>query len=556
MRVADFFCGAGGFSEGFRQKGFEVVFAVDNWKPAQETHKFNHPSCRHPGLDCFEDIKGDILAIDTGRIDEIVPDTEVIVGSPPCVSFSSSNKAGKADKGLGIILIEKYLQIIAVKKHKPKSVLKYWALENVPNSQHYVKEKYTFADLGLDAKMLNRFGIKKKPSDIALETKIRGVFNAADYGAPQTRKRFVCGDFPEPEKTHVGKWITMKQVMKSLGSPYGRNGEKVTDPVYGFSIPSSQLTDHHYDPSVAQHEWERARHLKEDHGFMGKMSFPEELDRPSRTIMATQSAVSRESVIFATESKKAAGQYRLPTIREIGTFMSFPITYQFIGNNESTKYKLVGNAVCVRLSAAVAEAIMKAEGKKVKTEPNPHKIFSPPPMDLTGRKREMKTPSERRTQARFRKHVPYMKIRSFRVDIDNHSSDFAKERFRWKASIHQGSGMASWKNAEPTLEQADRLISQTLNAKEFKADVAKRFGKMPDAQTLQARFCRTAKGDGPEELLEQIADVVEDHYPRHETEGDLDNRKRVIKIEKDDIPVCIAAALYAACYIVEQVKKS
>ena len=34
MRVADFFCGGGGFSEGFRQAGFEIVFAVDKWGPA------------------------------------------------------------------------------------------------------------------------------------------------------------------------------------------------------------------------------------------------------------------------------------------------------------------------------------------------------------------------------------------------------------------------------------------------------------------------------------------------------------------------------------------
>ena len=35
MRVADFFCGGGGFSEGFRQAGFKIVFAVDKWEPAR-----------------------------------------------------------------------------------------------------------------------------------------------------------------------------------------------------------------------------------------------------------------------------------------------------------------------------------------------------------------------------------------------------------------------------------------------------------------------------------------------------------------------------------------
>lgn len=43
MRVADFFCGGGGFSEGFRQAGFDIVFAVDKWEPAVKTYKGNKP---------------------------------------------------------------------------------------------------------------------------------------------------------------------------------------------------------------------------------------------------------------------------------------------------------------------------------------------------------------------------------------------------------------------------------------------------------------------------------------------------------------------------------
>ncbi|NOQ38346.1 DNA cytosine methyltransferase, partial [archaeon] len=95
LSVADFFCGAGGFSEGFRQKGFDVVFALDNWKPACDTHELNHPKCKHANMN--------ILELNTPeKIDEIVPDTDILIGSPPCVAFSGSNKAGKADKSLGI----------------------------------------------------------------------------------------------------------------------------------------------------------------------------------------------------------------------------------------------------------------------------------------------------------------------------------------------------------------------------------------------------------------------------------------------------------------------
>ena len=41
VRVIDLFCGAGGFSEGFHQSGFDVVYGIDFWPPACETHAIN-----------------------------------------------------------------------------------------------------------------------------------------------------------------------------------------------------------------------------------------------------------------------------------------------------------------------------------------------------------------------------------------------------------------------------------------------------------------------------------------------------------------------------------
>ena len=71
-----------------------------------------------------------------------------------------------------------------------------------------------------------------------------------------------------------------RKVLDSLGKPLAAKKSKVVDPTYGFDIDSSDLTDHYYDARVEKFEWERAKRLKEDHGFMGKMSFPEALDRP------------------------------------------------------------------------------------------------------------------------------------------------------------------------------------------------------------------------------------------------------------------------------------
>jgi len=106
LSVIDFFCGAGGFSEGFRQQNFEIKMGIDSWLPAIET--FNH----NFGLNCsvknildFENSLEDIKAL---------PDTDVIIGSPPCVSFSHSNISGKANKESGILLTKIFLRIIAV----------------------------------------------------------------------------------------------------------------------------------------------------------------------------------------------------------------------------------------------------------------------------------------------------------------------------------------------------------------------------------------------------------------------------------------------------------
>jgi DNA (cytosine-5)-methyltransferase 1 len=80
--------------------------------------------------------------------------------------------------------------------------------------------------------------------------------------------------------------------------------------------------------------------------------------------MATMSASTRESMIFYAfnENGKNIG-YRQPTIREIASFMSFPITYQFEAKSEVSKYRIVGNAVCPKLSKALAKAIKQEESK-------------------------------------------------------------------------------------------------------------------------------------------------------------------------------------------------
>lgn len=205
MRVADFFCGGGGFSEGFRQAGFDIVFAVDRWTPAVKTYLGNKP-----GVKVVQDDVIRISQLPDDEFEALVPDSEVIIGSPPCQSFSHSNKSGNADKSIGIQLIEAYLKIIARKKFKQGSVLRYWVLENVPAVRDYIKKEYSADDLGLNG-------------DFVLRTQdgASGIYNAKYFGAPTNRERYLCGEFPKPIATNDdNNLVTLQMVLDSLGDYY------------------------------------------------------------------------------------------------------------------------------------------------------------------------------------------------------------------------------------------------------------------------------------------------------------------------------------------------
>lgn len=546
LRVADFFCGAGGFSEGFRQAGFRIVFGLDNWKPAVDTHNIAH------GL---SDKPIDILNIETPEdIDAIVPDTEVIIGSPPCVAFSGSHKAGKADKGLGIVLIEKYLQIVAWKLNKPDSILRYWVMENVPNSAEYTKKEYTFEDLDLS-------GGRK----VALEVPMGEMLNAADYGTPQGRVRFICGNYPVPKRTHSEResltlkpWVKMRKILDGLYDPLdGHDNEYVTDPNYGFKIKRSELTDHYYDTTVERFEWERAKRLKEDHGYMGKMSFPEDLDRPSRTIMATRSASTREAMILGGKEDKK-GEYisfRMPTIREIGCMMSYPITYPFEASNEASKYRLVGNSVCPLLAKAIANAIRQNEGLEPIEDFIPLKGNPKPTVDLTGRKRIKKEPEPRKSDAKYARHIPYLKVRGFRVELDNLKSDFEKGRVIWSSVLHQGSGKnaliseVGTKELYSVLKESDGFTGFLHDMKSTMLD------RLPRSKGYQRIYCRLSDSDrlGPDETLEGIRKLIDKHYPEREYDNIwVQNNQRRIDIARDKIPIRVLVGLYATNLVVNR----
>ena len=78
MNVIDLFCGCGGFSKGFHQAGFNIVYGIDNWKDATVTYKYNFPTAVISNEDITH-IRGKDILEATGLT---VNDIDVIIGDP------------------------------------------------------------------------------------------------------------------------------------------------------------------------------------------------------------------------------------------------------------------------------------------------------------------------------------------------------------------------------------------------------------------------------------------------------------------------------------------
>mgnify|MGYP000262077964 CR=1 FL=1 len=521
LKVVDFFCGAGGFSEGFRQMGFEIIKGYDNWKPAIDTYNHNF------GLNCETK---NILDFECS-IEEInkIPDTEIILGSPPCVSFSSSNKSGKADKSLGVKLTETFLRIVAVKKHKPNSTLKAWFMENVVNSKRYLQTEYTFKDLGLSDWANSK---KISPNKIAINLyENTTIVNSADYGSIQARKRVISGEILKkkkliiPKKTHrspknkgsLPTYRSIKEIKENFPNPYEQKStNEISDINYRISIPKNEVTDHFYDTGVYKVEWKFSKFWKQNHPYMGRMSFPENIDNPSRTITATKITNSRESIIYKSEIKrKGDGEYRLPTVREAALIMGFPITYQFLGS-ENTKWRLVGNAVCCPVSRALAKTVIET----LKLEkPNELIVDTKPKLEgvknLNNYKRKkFDKPPIKKKGARFRRHP--IKDGNLTVTLSNYDIDQnSKTKNKWFTSIQYGTGegFPTQKIKDGYFEEIEELIKKFKSGKKFLNIInngfSEKIGNKSELQEMYEKQVPINNLEQPTELVDQIQEILD-----------------------------------------------
>ncbi len=554
LTVIDFFCGAGGFSEGFKQMGFEIKYGYDHWKPAVDTYNHNfNLECKIKNILDFKHSTEEI---------ENLPDTDVIIGSPPCVSFSSSNKSGNADKSLGLELTEAFLRVVAIKKHQPNSILKAWFMENVVNSKRYLQPQYTFKDLGLeDWAKKHRIGALTTAIDLYDNTT---VINSADYGSIQSRKRVISGEIIKKKKlivpppTHQIKeselnlplYNSINLIKRNFPSPYEKkSSEKIKDIQYPIEIDKDKITDHFYDTGVYEIEWKFSKYWKTNHPFMGKMSFPENENKPSRTITATKIANSRESIIYKSEIKRIGdGEFRLPTVREAAIIMGFPITYQFLGS-ENNKWRLVGNAVCCSVSRAFAKVVLK----ELRLNQNSEMVLVKKPTlegVLNLNNFTLKTfdnPPVKNEGSRFRRHP--LKEGNLTVTLSNYDIEKSgRYEGKWLTSIQYGTGKGFpiQHIEDGYYENLESIISKYKSGKKFIEIINNGFtdkiGNAIELQNLYELQKSSKKYTEPTELVDLVQTIIN----MLQTENiEVEQKKLKIFKHKEKVPVKQIFALYA-----------
>ncbi|MGB5943732.1 MAG: DNA (cytosine-5-)-methyltransferase [Leeuwenhoekiella sp.] len=323
MKTAiDFYSGIGGWTLGMKLSGIENVASYEWWSEANQTHNVNFGTS-HKEIDIRK------IEVKDLKFDRKI---DFIVGSPPCTQFSYANRGGNGDIQDGLIDVFKFLEIVDFLKPK------YWAMENVPRVASIIEREIEGDGALARFKHL---------------VKVITIVDSSEYGVPQKRKRMIAGNFPIGLFSEYKKTIptvTLGDVLNSL------KGDKVTDINFGYTLSRSEITELENEVDLTPQEERINKDSKTFHPIYNKMSFPDKLDRSSRTVTATCTRVSRESIIVESETG-----YRRLNVRERGVIQGFPLTYQFYGRTLNNKFKMIGNAVPPILTYYIFQAMLEIQ---------------------------------------------------------------------------------------------------------------------------------------------------------------------------------------------------
>jgi DNA (cytosine-5-)-methyltransferase len=350
-KIVDLFAGVGGLSYGFSKLDeFEIIMANEIETDISKAYSLNHPYVNMINCD-INDLTEEVIREAIG--DNVI---DVVVGGPPCQSYSTLGKRQMDDRANLFMQYKRVLSII-----KPRA----FVFENVAGI------------LSMDKGKLFK-NVQGEFEELGYKLKYK-VLNAVDYGVPQQRERVILVGFLSdnryeyPEPTHGDNlipYVTLKDAIGDLpviGSGQ-TNNEYASDVSNAFlefvrKNGTTELTEHSA-PKNGDHLIRIMQALKDG---QSKDDLPEEIrpksgygntyaklwwEKPSTTITRNFACPSSSRCIHPRDS-------RAMSIREGARLQSFPDDYQFYGADGMKRLE-IGNAVPPLLSMAIAKEMLKA----------------------------------------------------------------------------------------------------------------------------------------------------------------------------------------------------
>ncbi len=328
--VVSLFAGAGGMDHGFREAGFNVIWANELDHDAAETYRDNL------GQHLRE---GDIKSISSDQI----PSCDLVIGGPPCQGFSVAGKMDPEDPRSE--LIWQFLRVVRDKK--PTG----FVMENVKALG--TLDKWA----GIRDLLVARF------ESLGYDVCYR-VLDASQFGIPQQRERvFFIGTrrgdastlHPEP----ISKRLSVREALKSLPA-YGKPGNNSI--CRAIIVPAKR-------PVMRPSPYAGM--------LFNGLGRPIRLDSPSPTLPASmggnKTPIIDQHALETGATNWVEGYHahlrgggapadavplylRRLTVEECAVIQSFPDTYRFSGR-QSSRFCQIGNAVPPLLAYHVARKL-------------------------------------------------------------------------------------------------------------------------------------------------------------------------------------------------------
>lgn len=314
INVVDLFCGCGGMSKGLSDSGLNVITGIDVWDEAVNNYNnnFSHKAyCE------------DLTKLSPEKFNEMYnknnQNIDIIVGGPPCQSFSMAGKRDKNDPRNSLFVeYVKYLDYF-----KPKA----FVMENVMG----ILSKQTIDNIKIIDIIMN--DLNKNYNCI-----INKLY-ASDFEVPQNRRRVII----------VGIRKDLDIIPKELEKIILNKQERI--PVKNILLEKDKINPSYFlsDKAIQGIANKKKKSNEKGHGFGAQFL---NLEKPSYTISARYWKDGYDALVKYNEK-----EIRRLTITEIKRIQSFPDNYILNGSKKDIITQL-GNAVPCRFAYHIGKYLI------------------------------------------------------------------------------------------------------------------------------------------------------------------------------------------------------